>query len=149
MVGEIFAGIGAFKSMLDLAKSIKDMNDAAIRNGAVIDLQGQILSAQEAQAALVERIRTLEKEVADFETWEAEKQTYELKSLGWGSFAYVLKPDARGAKPPHWVCPNCFANKKISIIQHLSVGPKRGHWCPSCSTEFQPSQNLSLDEWPA
>ena len=42
MVAEVFGSIGAFKAMFDIAKALKDMNDAAIRNGAVIELQEQI-----------------------------------------------------------------------------------------------------------
>jgi len=52
MVGEVFAGLSAFKAMYDAAKALKDINDAAIRNSAVIELQEKILSAQAAQAAL-------------------------------------------------------------------------------------------------
>jgi hypothetical protein len=53
MVAEVLAGLGAFKTMFDMAKALKDINDAAIRNGAVIELQEQILGAQVAQAALL------------------------------------------------------------------------------------------------
>ena len=57
VVAETIAGLGAFKSMYDMAKAIKDMNDAAVRNAAVIELQEKILAAQSAQAALLERIK--------------------------------------------------------------------------------------------
>ena len=58
MVAEIYAGLSAFKAMFDMAKGLKDINDAAIRNGAVIELQEQILSAQQQQSELIERVRT-------------------------------------------------------------------------------------------
>ena len=67
MVGEVIAGLGALKTAFDLAKGLKDINDATIRNGAVIELQERILAGQQAQAALLEHIGTLEKEVAGFE----------------------------------------------------------------------------------
>src|SRR4051812_8727548 len=70
MVAEVFASVSAFKTMFDLAKALKDINDAAIRNGAVIELQEQILAAQQAQTAAMERISELEKQSARFETWE-------------------------------------------------------------------------------
>ena len=50
MVAEVFAGIGAFKAMFDMAKGLKDLNDVAVRNAAVIELQGRILEAMEQQA---------------------------------------------------------------------------------------------------
>lgn len=45
---DIFPGISAFNGMLGAAKALKDINDTVIRNQASIDLQGQILTAQEA-----------------------------------------------------------------------------------------------------
>lgn len=79
MVAEVFAGISAFKTMLDMAKALKDISDATHRNAAVIELQEQILAAQAQQSTLIERIRALEAEMATLQTWDAEKQRYELK----------------------------------------------------------------------
>src|SRR5262249_3392802 len=56
MVGEVFAGLGAIKTAFDIAKGLKDIDDAARRNAAVIELQEKILAAQQEQMALVERI---------------------------------------------------------------------------------------------
>lgn len=41
MVAEVFAGISAFKTMFDIAKAMKDMDDAVKRNAAVFDLGEQ------------------------------------------------------------------------------------------------------------
>jgi hypothetical protein len=143
MVSEVFAGIGAFKSMLDMAKALKDMNDAAIRNGAVIELQEKILAAREAQSSLLDRIRDLEKEVTTFEAWDAEKKRYELKSLGWGALAYMLKPAARGAEPPHWACTNCYSNRRIAIVQYTAVRNYGMRYiCPACKSEINPSPEV-------
>ena len=82
-------GLGAFTTLYASAKALKDMNDATVRNGAVMDLQEKILAAQLAQAELVAQVRELEERVRNFEIWEAQKQRYELNDLGWGSFAYI------------------------------------------------------------
>jgi hypothetical protein len=50
MAGEIFAGLSAIKAALDLAKGLKDINDATVRNRAVIELREKILAAREAQS---------------------------------------------------------------------------------------------------
>lgn len=141
MVAEVYAGLSAIKTAFDIAKGLKDIHDATVRNAAVIELQEKILSAQEAQATLVDRVRELEKEVADFETWKAEKERYELKALGWNAFAYMLKPDARGSEPPHWVCANCFGQNRISVVQHTSIkrGEGIGFFCPACRAEIRPA----------
>jgi hypothetical protein len=142
MVGEVYAGIGAFKAMLDTAKALKDINDATVRNSAIIELQEKILAAREAQSAALERISELEKQVAAFEAWEAEKQRYELKSLGYDSFAYMLKPEIRGSEPPHWICAHCFRNRRTAeIIQQtfLKKGEGMGYFCLSCHGRLLPS----------
>jgi hypothetical protein len=64
MVAEVYAGLAAFKSAFDLAKGLKDINDAAIRNAAIIELQGKILAAQHDQSELVQHLRELEQEIA-------------------------------------------------------------------------------------
>src|SRR6516162_2494056 len=101
MVGEVFAGLGAIKTAFDIAKGLKDIDDAARRNAAVIELQEKILTAQQAQMALVERIDELEKEVASFEAWAREKKRYKLTDYGGGTFAYALKPEEAQGEPPH------------------------------------------------
>jgi Zn finger protein HypA/HybF involved in hydrogenase expression len=143
MVGEMFAGLGAFKTMLDMAKALKDMNDATVRNGAVIELQEKILAAQAAQATLLERVGELETEVARLKAWDAEKQRYELKALPSGSFARALKADAQGSEPPHYICAACYERGKKSILQkkatnvasiNLSKPPM--YICPECKAEI-------------
>ncbi|HEY8871812.1 MAG TPA: hypothetical protein VIM52_02200 [Stellaceae bacterium] len=138
MVAEVYAGIGAFKAMFDMAKGLKDIHDTTIRNGAIIELQEQILSAQAQQSELIDRLRALEKEIAEAKTWETEKRRYQLEQLPPGSFALALKPEFSGGEPPHYICQTCFQRGKKSIlhadehyngIHHLS--------CCECSTKLQ------------
>jgi len=139
MVAEVYAGLSAFKAMFDLAKGLKDINDATIRNGAVIELQEQILSAQQEQATLIERIRSLETEVASFEEWDAEKRRYELKQLGpQGVSAYAVKKEAQGAEPEHWICPDCYENRHKSILQQVTRYPGAAdvRLCQRCGWEI-------------
>lgn len=108
MVGEAFAGLSALKTAFDIAKGLKDINDASIRNSAVIELQEKILSAQQSQFALAEKIGNLEKEVARLEAWDTDKQRYELKDVGLGSLAYVVKEMMRESEPPHQIRTACY-----------------------------------------
>lgn len=118
MAAELIAGLGIFKSMLDTAKGLKDINDTAIRNTAIIELQEHILTAREKQATLLERVSNLEKEVADFEAWDAEKQRYNLTDFGGGTFAYTLKPEAGEGEPAHSICAACYQKGHKSILQN-------------------------------
>jgi hypothetical protein len=65
MVAEIYAGLSSVKAAFDIAKGLKDIHDATLRNAAVIELQEQILSAQVEHASLIDRIRELEKQMAE------------------------------------------------------------------------------------
>ena len=139
MAADFIAGISVFKSLYDSAKALKDINDATIRNAAVMDIQEKVLTAQAAQSDLIEKIRHLEEEVRNFKTWETEKQRYELKRLGTSVLAYMLKPSVRGSEPPHWVCTNCYAKGYISIIQNSWVaGSGQRFRCPMCKTQMNP-----------
>ena len=138
MIGETLGGLSIFKTMFDLAKSIKDSNDAAVRKGATIELQEQILSAQTAQFALVEQVSASKTEIAKFETWDAEKQRYELKALGThGVFAYSMKPSMSEGEPPHEICPDCYQERQKSILQQVTRFPGRSdvRVCHRCDWE--------------
>lgn len=118
MVGEVFAGISAFKTMFDMAKALKDINDAAIRNSAVVELQEKILTAQAAQAQLIERIRELEEDVASFDKWDTEKERYHLiHAYRGGSVVYALKPEAAKGEALRWICASCYQQRKKGILQ--------------------------------
>jgi Zn finger protein HypA/HybF involved in hydrogenase expression len=140
MAVDLIAGLGIFKSLYDSAKALKDINDAAIRNGAIIELQEKIVAAREAQATLLERIRELEKEVADFKTWDTEKQKYEMKVLSPEAIVYSLKTQIPGAEPAHYICANCYEDGKKSFLQRKPAnriatehfGEKDKLICPRC-----------------
>src|SRR6267142_3086027 len=101
MVGELFAGLGAIKTAFDIAKGLKDIDDAARRNAAVIELQEKILTAQQAQSTLIERVHELEREMARLKDWEADKKRYKLAEIAPGIVALTIKEDMRSGEPFH------------------------------------------------
>jgi len=135
MVGEVLAGLSAIKNAFDIAKGLKDIDDAARRNAAVIELQEKILAAQQAQVALVERIGELEKEVARFETWETQKKRYKLTDYGGGTFAYALKPEEAQGEPPHRICANCYESGHRAVLQFSHESGQQDYFdCLRCKT---------------
>jgi hypothetical protein len=142
---EIYMGLGAIKSAFDIAKGLKDIDDATRRNAAVIELQEKILVAQEAQSTLINRISELEKEMARFETWEAEKQRYQLQNLPPGMFVYTLKPAMAGGEPPHRICEKCYQNGKKSLLHSFgSQGGFETLRCFGCNTDFHVGKGEAL-----
>jgi hypothetical protein len=137
MAVDFLAGIGAFKSMYDAAKALKDMNDAAVRNGAVIELQSQILAAQEQQATLIQRKGELEAELAALKSWEVEKQRYEMIALAPNVVAYAEKASLADRAPPHFLCANCYAGGKKGYLQQTARSDYFDRFkCNACGEEL-------------
>jgi hypothetical protein len=136
MVGEVFAGLGAIKTAFDIAKGLKDIDDAARRNAAVIELQEKILTAQQEQMALVERIGELEEQIGRFETWEAEKKRYKLTDYGGGTFAYALKPEEAKGEPEHRICAHCYESGHRALLQFAHKSGGQDYFdCLRCKTK--------------
>lgn len=143
------AALSSLKAAKDIAESMVGLRDAAAFQGKLIEFQTKLIdannatfAAQDERAVMLERIRQLEKEMADLKTWETKEQEYELQNLGFGAFAYMLKPEARGTKPAHWVCTNCYEHRHIAIMQNVMKKGIGQEWtCPSCKSTFLPSIN--------
>jgi DNA-directed RNA polymerase subunit RPC12/RpoP len=137
MVGEIFASIGAVKTAFDMAKALQGIHDATQRDRAIIDLQRQILSAQEEQFALAARNRELEKEIADLKSWEDEKRRYKMTSLAPNVIAFAERQDVNDRSPAHYLCANCFAAGRKSFFQQTIRGNRLDRYkCNSCGEEI-------------
>ena len=137
VVSETIAGLGAIKTAFDMAKALESIHEAVARDRAVIDLQKEILAAQQAQFSLVERVRDLESRLTKFENWEAEKQRYELKAIAPGIFALSLKPAMSNGEPLHYICANCCAVGKKSYLQQHISGPYYDEFrCRGCGDEI-------------
>jgi rubrerythrin len=143
MAAEVFAAITSLRSALEVAKAMMGLRDAEAFRAKAIELQGIILEplekgieAREAHAAQIDRVRTLEAEVAHLKAWDAEKRRYELKDVGFSGIAYMLKPEARGTEPPYWLCPNCYAQGKKSFFQMTpaAFAGRRISACPVCKS---------------
>jgi hypothetical protein len=101
----IAQALNALKAAMDIAETMIGLRDSAAFQGKLIEFQSKIIdannaafAAQEERSALLERIYELEKQVADFEAWEREKEKYELKELNAGAPAYLPKPGMQDAK---------------------------------------------------
>lgn len=125
-----------------------EIRDLAKLGDMRVELLAQILAAQQGalaaqadQSAMLEHVRTLEKEVARLQAWESEKQRYKLKPFGPGSFAYALKESAQGDEPAHWICASCYEHGKKSILQATSrlEARRRIYRCFECNAEIQGS----------
>ena len=150
----IASALTAFKAAKDIGESMVGLRDAAAFQSKLLEFQSKLIdansaafAAQDERSALLQRIREFEERIAQFEAWEAKAKRYELKRVGYSALAYVLKEEERGAETPHWVCTNCFENKRASILQYIFYKGQGQVWtCPSCKTTIEPG--TSTVNWP-
>lgn len=166
-VSAIAGALSALKSSKDIAEAMIGIRDAVTMNEHRLELQSKLGDAQtsifavnEERATLLETVSRLEKQITSMETWEAEKQRYALDNAAVGAFVYALKEPMSGGEPPHWLCAECYGNRKKSILQVFErtkgygMGSSDHLWkCPHCQstvrTEFAVRPGFSAPPSPA
>lgn len=137
--------IASFRAASDITRGLLELKSVSEVQGKVIELQSVIMSAQNAAmtaqtdlAAALQRIEALEKELGSVQGWEREKRRYDLQPIYKDRFAYVLRPEAQGQEPPHWLCASCFNQDKKSILQLVTESSgQRTYECPRCKARLQ------------
>src|SRR5262245_61564345 len=141
MVGEIAGALTALRSASEVVKILMDTRDAALVNAQAGELYRHIVhahistvAAEVSEAALVQRIKMHEKQLAGTKEWEAVKGRYRLGDMGTGAFVYVHAPEPDGKEPTHWLCARCFDERKRSVLQYNNRTADRGrvYVCPTC-----------------
>jgi hypothetical protein len=131
-IADFGAMLTSLKALADIAKFMIDARDASVIRAKAAEWQREViatqsgtLTAQAAQFALLKRVDELEKEMADLKAWDVEKQKYELKNVrkpnvfGGAAFAYALKEETSLGEPAHFICPDCYEERRKSILQHV------------------------------
>lgn len=152
--GSIGAVATSLRTAFDITKAMIGIRDAAMMQEKVIELRELILTAQsetfrarDAQAALARRVDELEEKLAKFETWDTEKKKYCLKEVDAGTLAYVIKEDARGSEPVHWLCVNCFDHGRKSLLQERPRPNREAHkifYCATCKAEIRTDYRVRI-----
>ena len=125
-LGQITSAVSSLKVAGDIAvglinlKTMAEVQSKAIElNQKIIAAQHDIFAANAAQTALIERVRELEKQIAEMKAWEGQKQRYKLAIPSSGATVYALRKSMSNGEPPHYLCTNCFQAGKPSILQNL------------------------------
>lgn len=124
MVGEIAGVISSLKAIKDISEAMIGLRDAATFQEKRLELQSKMLEAQSAafaandeRAALIQRVSSLEQEIARLKAWDTEKQRYELKRWGHGAFARALKESEAGSETMHALCAACYDRGVKAILR--------------------------------
>ncbi|ESX78826.1 hypothetical protein NKJ87_02065 [Mesorhizobium sp. M0027] len=129
----IASGYSALTAAFEIAKGLKNVDDQVKLNAAVIELQQKIADAQHSASASRDAMRELQEKIAEFERWEKTADRYLLKDFGDQTYAYELIAGKPGDEPSHLVCPNCFQQRKRSILQYDDkYSGRRRYNCMNC-----------------
>ncbi len=144
-VTAIASALSALKAAKDIAQTMVGLRDDAAFNQKLIEFQSKLIdannaafAAQDERVALLNEIGQLKKQIASLEAWESEKQRYRLTQLAPGTMVYMVMEEARGAEPPHCICPNCYEDRKKAILHIMKDYTGTAHiTCPKCKTKLQ------------
>jgi hypothetical protein len=145
MYTEFLTAFNSLKAIKDLVTAIQQAKvDSAVVQKA-IELQGAILSLQDAMMRiqlqnqeLLEANNRFKQQLAEAENWEKESKKYQLVHIEDGICAYMMKPDRnRNDDPDYWLCTNCFQKKQKSILQRTGK-EREGHIyiCANCNARI-------------
>lgn len=143
MIAEINGVLSSVRALTDLVKANKSLANFNELGSAVTEVtakllsaQGAVLAAQEKQSTLTERIRALEKEIAELKDWNQEAERYQLTEISTGLFVYAVKPGMERGDPMHHLCTNCYAQREKSILQLQKSISKKWYECYRCKSEL-------------
>ena len=118
------AALTSLRSLYEIAKEIRNANDAEKLRVAAAQMFDLALAAREQVAILdeernsaVAELAALKTSVEQAQAFDEEAKYYARQRNPSGAFVYREKPiPESGAPSPHY-CVNCFGNKKLSVLQ--------------------------------
>src|ERR1700683_4896406 len=123
-ISALAVALSSLKAAKDIAEAMVSLRDTAAFQSKLIEFQGKIIdannasfAAQDERVSLLERVGALEKQVTDLKAWEAQKKRHQMEQVYTGATACVLKPEAQGTEPIHWLCARCYNEGKPSLLQ--------------------------------
>lgn len=150
-ISSISAITAALSGALDITKGMLSLKSQADLSSLAIDLNSKLIDAQQAIFAvnderqrLLDKIRELEKKLEQVDDWELEKARYRLMSPWSGKpvLVYLLKKSSANGEEPHWLCPNCFHQRRKSVLNTNRENGARVHLvCPICRTSINTGWN--------
>ncbi|MFZ5524970.1 MAG: hypothetical protein ACOY9D_12950 [Pseudomonadota bacterium] len=128
---DIAIGLGKLHTMAEVQSKAIELQQV------ILSAQSSALSAQSEQFSLVEKIRDLEKEVADIKAWETQKQRYKLVSPWSGTVVYAIQKQYSESEPPHWICTKCYEDGTKGFLSSKEISNHLVLECSKCKSQFQ------------
>jgi len=135
-ISSAFTGLSA---ATDLVKGLYGMKNDTEVTLATNDIVKKVNEGQRVISELrddlfesKDKIRFLEDEIRNHDSWDQEISKYELIQSAGGAFVYKFK-----SEPLHYICPNCASNRKHKIILQGYQGNEGSSRCSGCKGYFQ------------
>ncbi len=135
----------AYDFLISIIKTGNDMEIAEAKQkmmsqlfevqAAALQVQNEILLAQQKNASLSRTCEELNSKIIKLEKQLAERGEYELIEYTQGVFVYKNKPLANTNTPVHYLCQPCYDNKLNKSVLQLSPN-HRMFICPECGHKY-------------
>ena len=119
---------------------------AAELNNSILSLQGTLFFLQSQNHELLESKHSLESKLVEISNWEKQASRYQLHELCSGVFVYTLKEDENNSEPSHYICPNCYQERRKSILTCTGEHHDGTHYLcmnPACKSKITDYQNYA------
>lgn len=140
MLDWVSNAISSVNAAREITSSLVTLRDEGLVRSRVsdltdnlIELQQQVMSAQQQQMELLEMVRGLRAALATANEKADFANKYQRHKFSDGSFAYKLKADFQTEEPENFLCSNCMESKKLSTLHRVTVGNTSYHRCPHCT----------------
>ncbi|NDY74458.1 hypothetical protein DO021_21545 [Desulfobacter hydrogenophilus] len=133
-----------FKSLKSIKTSVELVEKYA-KAKAFDELVTEITSLQKASFEaytlafeLYDSYREIKEKYQQTKDWENKVEpNYMLAELAPGVFVYAFKPKEESSNPLHYLCANCFKDKRESILQCAGRElPGTRYHCPKCKADI-------------
>ena len=151
MIAELTAAMTAFRETAQIAKLMNEAKTQAEVNAAIGELNSKLASIQRECVSLVELVgsyqeinASLKAKIAEFENFEAQTEGYILNQLESGTFVYSKEVIVNGGSITMHLCPKCFGQKIVSILQPFPVSKDElfhKSRCLHCENKFLMNKN--------
>lgn len=136
------SALGSLKSLYDLAREMRDSNDPDKLRIAAAQMFDLSLAAREQTAALQEErnaavieLAALKAEIKQANHFDEKAENYTREITNTGATVYREKAAAGDESQSPYFCPNCFANKRLSILNPAPNSDQSwrcNYICPDC-----------------
>ncbi|EKS5473739.1 hypothetical protein QB715_003219 [Escherichia coli] len=151
MIAELTAAMTAIREIAQIAKLMNEAKTQAEVNAAIGELNSKLASIQRECVSLVELVgsyqeinASLKAKIAEFENFEAQTEGYILNQLESGTFVYSKEVIVNGDSITMHLCPKCFGQKIVSILQPFPVSEDElfhKSRCLHCENKFLMNKN--------